>query len=188
MDIKNQAENYGLIAILLHWLMAILVIVLLVSGVYMVGLGYYDPWYNTAPWWHKSLGLLVFILLIIKLYWRLTNIRPAPLKSYKTWEVKISSTLHWSTYVLLLIICISGYFFTTAKGVDIAFFDYFKVPAMGSLTTSSSEIAGKIHRLISYLLAILVILHMMAALKHHFYDKDITLKRMLGFKNKESIK
>ena len=62
---KNSEQNFGLITILIHWLMALLIIGLFILGKYMLSLDYYDPFYHTGPWWHKSIGLVVLFLLIV---------------------------------------------------------------------------------------------------------------------------
>jgi cytochrome b561 len=159
--------------------MAIIIIGLFVLGEYMVDLDYYDQWYQLAPWWHKSFGLSIFMLLVIRLVWKLTNITPESLASYKSWEIKSSKIVHTLFYVLLFITCISGYFISTAKGVSFDFFNMFKVPSIIILSETQAEQAGNIHEIATYGLLVLFILHFFAALKHHFINKDKTLIRML---------
>ena len=173
-------------AILLHWIMAIIIIGLFILGEYMVDLDYYNPWYQLAPWWHKSFALFIFILLVIRLVWKLINISPEPLSSYKVWEIKIAKLVHALFYVVLFITCLSGYFISTAKGVNVDFFSWFKVPSMVSLNETQAEFAGDVHEITTRGLLLLFILHTTAALKHHFINKDITLIRML--KPKGNIK
>ena len=75
----DKNKNYGITAILLHWIMAVLVVGLFFLGEYMVDLDYYDGWYQLAPWWHKSIGLFVFLLLAFRLGYRLVNKPPTTL-------------------------------------------------------------------------------------------------------------
>ncbi len=186
MLIKNTITSYGLVAILLHWIMAFIIIGLFILGEYMVDLDYYNQWYQLAPWWHKSFGMSIFILLVIRLAWKLITITPESLPSYKTWEIKIAKLVHVLFYVLLFITCLSGYFISTAKGVSFDFFSWFKVPSIISLSETQAELAGNIHEITTHGLLVLFILHVFAALKHHFINKDMTLIRML--KPKEIIK
>ena len=179
MQIKNTKDGYGFIAILLHWLMALLIIGLFALGVYMVELDYYDKWYNAAPWWHKAVGMLVFFLLLFRFVWVFINLHPLPLVTYKRWEIIAAKITHIGFYLLLLVVCISGYFITTAKGAVIDMFGLFNVPSMMKLDSGSAELIGEIHEIAAYVMAALFVLHVCATVKHHFIDKDVTLVRML---------
>ena len=179
MNITNTKSSYGIITILLHWIMAIIIIGLFALGKYMHGLDYYDKWYHAAPWWHKSIGISIFFLLIIRLVWRLGNVLPEPLRTYKNWEIKMAKAVHILFYVFLVIICISGYFISTAKGVSIEVFGWFHIPAVMSYGKIQADIGGEIHEIAAHLLALFFVLHVLAAFKHHFIDKDVTLLRML---------
>ena len=75
---RNTDQAYGIIAIALHWLVAIVVLGLFGLGLWMVNLTYYDTWYRTAPSIHKSVGVLLFLVMALRLLWRLVNPRPAP--------------------------------------------------------------------------------------------------------------
>ena len=179
MHIKNSKTNYGLISVLLHWIMAILIIGLFSLGHYMEDLEYYDRWYHIAPWWHKSFGITIMTLVLVRLTWKFTDTMPKPLASYKHWEIKAAKVVHGLFYILLLTICLSGYFIATAKGAAIEVFGWFHLPAITHLNETMADFAGKIHEASTLFLAILFIIHSSAALKHHFIDKDATLKRML---------
>jgi len=168
-----------MVAILLHWIMAVLIIGMLSLGKYMVSLNYYDQWYHSAPWWHKSFGIAVFTLLIARLGWRLGNATPESLQSYKAWEIKIARLVHILFYALLFIICLSGYFISTSKGAGIEVFGLFDLPPALKYGKAQADIAGLIHEISTFVLFLLIILHAAAALKHHLLDKDITLIRML---------
>lgn len=178
--IKNTNQSFGLISKLLHWLMAILLTGLFAVGLYMTDLDYYDPLYHSLPWWHKSIGLLTIFLLLVRLVWKLGNPEPHPLKTHKKWEVSLAKLLQTSFYVLILLIGISGYLISTAEGKGIDFFNWFEVPAVFSeLTEQQADLVGEAHEILAFLLAFLVVLHGSAAIKHHFFDKDETLKRMI---------
>ena len=153
--------------------MAVLIVGLFVLGIYMVELDYYDKWYNAAPWWHKSIGMVTFLLLLLRAGWLLLNPRPDVLSSYSRWEVVAARLTHILFYLLLFLVSISGYFITTAKGAPIDMFGWFEIPALTSLNESPAELAGRLHEYSAYILAALFLLHVMASLKHHFYDKDV---------------
>ncbi|MDM8567477.1 cytochrome b [Candidatus Halobeggiatoa sp. HSG11] len=179
MNIKNTQASYGIITILLHWVMAIIIIGLFFLGEYMVDLDYYDQWYHAAPWWHKSIGILVFALLLIRVGWKLSNPTLVPVANSQLWEVKIAKLVHIIFYILLFIICISGYFISTAKNVGIEIFGLFELPAVMELSENKADIVGEIHEISTHILVIVFLLHGIAALKHHFINKDNTLIRML---------
>ena len=179
MQFKNTKVAYGIVSILFHWIMAILIICLFFLGQYMVELDYYDSWYQVAPWWHKSIGLNVFALLIIRLIWKLNNETPLSLLNNKAWVVKIAESVHLLFYILLVIICFSGYFISTAKGAGIEVFGWFNLPSVTTLSESQADLASKIHEIATQILISLVVIHGLAALKHHFINKDNTLVRIL---------
>src|SRR5690606_41967609 len=80
--IKDSSSGYGLITIVLHWISALMTIFLFGLGYYMVGVGYYDPWYHRGPALHISVGLTLLVLTVVRSLWRLVNPKPAPLASY----------------------------------------------------------------------------------------------------------
>lgn len=179
MNYLNSEKGFGLITIIIHWLMALLIIGLFVVGKYMLSLDYYDPFYHQGPWWHKSFGLLVFLLLIFRFVWKLKNPNVKPLTSYKKYEVSLAKLVQTLLYISLIVCCASGILISTAKGAGIGFFDLFEIPAFIAKGKSQLDLAGEIHYFATYLLIVLASLHMLAALKHHYIDKDITLLRIL---------
>ncbi|MGM0562867.1 MAG: cytochrome b [Pseudomonadota bacterium] len=181
MPLKNTRNAYGWIAIALHWLVAIAVIGLFALGLWMTGLSYYHEWYHPAPNIHKSIGILLFIALTVRLLWKLFNPAPQPEPTLKTWEVVASTAAHWGLYLLLFALMISGYLISTAKGDAISVFGLFNVPA--TLTgEGQADLAGEIHYWLAWSVIGLASVHALAALKHHFIDRDATLLRMLRSK------
>ena len=177
--LKNTAQQFGLISIGLHWLMVLLLTGLFAVGLYMTRLDYYDPLYHRLPWWHKSIGLLIIMLLLVRVVWKLNNVHPAPLKTHQAWEVSLAQRIQYGFYGLILLIGISGYLISTAKGKGIEFFTLFEVPAVTQgVAEETADLIGNAHLIMAWILASLVVLHAAAALKHHFMDKDNTLKRM----------
>lgn len=180
MKWRNSDAGYGLISIVLHWLVAGGSIGLFGLGLWMVELGYYHPWYRQAPQLHKSVGLLLFGIMLLQLLWRHGNARPAPIVS--ALQIKAAVAVHSLLYVLLLAVTLSGYLISTADGRDIEVFGLFSVPATLSGLEQQEDIAGRIHQLLAFALMGLATLHAAAALKHHFVDRDRTLTRMLSSK------
>lgn len=176
---KDSAEGYGWTSILLHWLVAFSFFGLFGLGFWMVELGYYDAWYRTAPHWHKSVGILLAVLMIGRVIWRVSNIKPGPVGNDPKVLVLIAKLTHGVLYVGLFGLFISGYLISTADGRGIEVFDWFSVASLGELIENQEDLAGVIHKYLAYGLLGLVGLHALGAIKHHVINKDETLKRML---------
>lgn len=177
--VKNSSEKYGVAAKILHWTCAAMVVGLFGLGIWMVELSYYDDWYVTAPHYHNSLGILLALLMIIRLAWRITNLQPAPEKSLSHLEKVAAHRAHWLLYGLIFIMIVTGYLIPTADNRSIDVFNWFSVPALGSLFVHQEDIAGHIHKWCAYGLMLLAVIHATAALKHHLVNRDNTLRRML---------
>ncbi len=180
VQITNTQSRYGLVSVFLHWSIALLTVSLFFLGIWMVELDYYDNWYQLAPWWQKGLGVVTLILLIARGFWRLYNASPSGLETISKAQQKIAHSVHFLMNFLILLICISGYLIVTAKGKALIVFDWFSVPALVTSVNNLEDLAGDVHYVMAYLLMGLVVLHMFAALFHHFISKDRTLKRMFG--------
>lgn len=181
---KNTQTNYGYVSIFFHWLSALSIFALFGLGYYMVDLTYYHEWYKTAPELHKSIGVLLFFLMVVRLIWRYKQLTPMHLTSHSTIERKAGKLIHSALYLLIFIIMISGYLISTADDRGIEVFELFVIPGFGSFIENQEDIAGLIHKWLAYLLITLASLHAVAALKHHFIDKDNTLNRMIGRRQK----
>lgn len=178
MNIKNTSTHYGLFSIGAHWLTAVFIAILFPLGLIMVDLGYYDSGYQTYPHIHKSLGLLLFSLTIIRMLWIFVVSKPPqPLPQSRVLHV-LAKSVHHLLYVCLLLILISGYLISTADGRSIDVFNWFSVPALFEPFKGQADIAGNIHAIAAWVLMALIALHVIGALKHHFINKDRTLKRM----------
>ena len=178
----NTKERYGWVAILLHWLMAIAIIGMFGLGWYMVDLTYYDSLYKTLPFIHKSIGILLIAFFLFRLYWRLTNPVPDPIEGASALEKKGAKLVHRAFYWLIPLIMVSGYLISTADGSSISVFDIIEVPASVTSIPDQEDNAGLVHKYLTYALIALAGLHATAALKHHVFDGDATLRRMLGKK------
>lgn len=177
--LEDQTNHrYHGLSILLHWLMALLVLGLFGVGFWMVDLTYYSAWYKTAPHYHKSVGILLALLLLVRLAVLFTKRKPAPLASHSKVVQRASKVTHLLLYLLLFFIVVTGYLISTADNRGIEVFNWFVVPGFGEFFDQQADRAGFLHEWFAYSLIALVVLHALAALKHHFIDKDATLKRM----------
>lgn len=177
---KNTEQHYGWITISLHWLVALIIIGLFALGFWMVDLGYYDPWYKQGPDLHRSIGIILFTLMVFRVIWKTVETKTQSLTSHSNFEKVAGSLTHKLLYLFVFVIMFSGYLISTADGRAIEVFEFFTVPSMGELFTNQEDIAGLIHQYLAYAMIALVIIHALAAVKHHFIDKDNTLTRMLG--------
>lgn len=177
--LKNTESSYGTLSKALHWLVALVVFTMFVVGLWMVELDYYSDWYRTAPHYHKSVGILLSLVVIFRLVWRVTNKRPKPLATHSRLEIIAAHIAHLLLYVALFSIFISGYLISTADGRGIDVFNWFTIPSAGEFIEQQEDVAGTLHKWLAYGLIGLVSIHALAAVKHHFIDRDNTLKRML---------
>lgn len=164
---------------LLHWISALLIIGLFFLGLWMRSLDYYSGWYQTAPNIHKQIGMLLLVLMVLRLLWRIKSPAMPALNTHKAWEIKLGHVVHSVLYMAVFIILFSGYFISTADNKGIEILGLFEVPALITAIEHQEDIAGVIHEYVAYGLMAFVALHIAGALKHHFVDKDTTIKRML---------
>lgn len=175
--LKNTLLGYGWIAILLHWTMALAIFAMFGLGLYMVELTYYDAWYKGSLDLHKSVGILIALLWLVRVCWRLSNPAPKALAD-KPWENKAAHAAHICLYSLMALLFVSGYLISTADGQAISVFGLLAVPA--TLTgNEQADVAGEVHEWLAWSLIVLASLHGLTALKHHFINKDKTLVRMV---------
>lgn len=175
----NSRSRYGVVSIFMHWLFVFLIPGLFFSGLWMADLDYYDSWYTKAPFWHKSIGVIFFILAIFRLLWRLLNISPAWDAGIGPLERSAARLVQWLFYGLMLLIPISGYLMATAKGHPVDVLGWFVVPVSIEVD-NSKDLWSEIHEILAWMLVLLALLHAGAACKHHFINKDNTLRKMLG--------
>ena len=185
MDFKNTANRYGAIAVALHWLVAFTVIGLAILGLWMVDLNYYSPYYRSAPFWHKSIGITLAGVIVLRLVWRVVNPRPAPISGHMRWERRLATLVHSLLYVLLVVIVVSGFLISTAKGQGVSVFGWFDIPAVLTGLPEQADRAGAVHYWVAISVLVLAGLHALGALKHHFIDRDDTLRRMLGMRPRQ---
>lgn len=174
---RNSESSFGLIQILLHWVTTFAVVGMFALGLVMVELGYYDPWYHRAPAIHKSVGLLLCGLLVIRVAWRLASSQPLPLG--ERWLKSTAQCMHLLLYFVLFALLLSGYLIASADGRPVRVFDWFAVPALTLPLKDQEELAGDIHAVAAWTLIVLAALHATVALIHHFINRDASLRRML---------
>lgn len=181
MGISMTTVRWALPIIILHWFIAAAIVGLYILGDYMVDLDYYDSWYQSAPFWHKSVGLTVFAMVFLRILTRLLTHRPPEIANSR-FKKLASRGAHVFLYVAMIVVCVSGYLISTAGGRPISVFGLFDLPATIYLFENQEDVAGLWHEWAALALVSVALLHAVAALKHHFLDRDVTLLRMMGLK------
>lgn len=177
MQIKNSDTHFGIIAIIFHWLMAILIISLLAVGLYMTDLTIGIQKLKLYGL-HKAFGILVLILAILRIIWRLSN--KTPMLRIPKLELIAARLAHLALYAFMLAMPLSGWLMTSAAGLPPSFFGLFTLPSLVAPNDELRELFAQAHEWLAYGLITLIIIHTLAALKHHFIDKDDILRRMLS--------
>jgi cytochrome b561 len=176
MHIRDTTAGYGLPTRIVHWLMAVAIVAMYLLGLWMVDLTYYSPYYRTAPDIHRSVGMLLLFMLVLRFAWRLVNDKPSDTE-LSPLERRIARLVHWGFYPLLLALMVSGYLISTADGRPIEVFNWFSVPALVH-DKGVEKTAGEVHEYLADLTMIIIALHAAASLKHHFLDRSRVLARM----------
>lgn len=179
MLLTDTKTHYGLISKIIHWTIALLIILLIVLGWWMVDLGFYDPYYHKSLTWHKSLGLIVGFIVGLKLLWRLINKPPDPQASLTTFERAASKVAHKALFVAMLVLPLSGYLISTSQGAPIEVFTWFEFPALLTVADSIRDIVIVVHFYAAYATLGVVLIHASAAIKHQILDSKGTMKRMM---------
>lgn len=178
--LANTAQRYGAVAIMLHWLMAIVLIVLVVIGIYMANLP--DVGFDTKKigliLFHKELGILALGLAALRLAWRVGNALPRLVEHLPDWQKVIARVVHLCFYALMFALPITGWLMSSAAGIPVSLFGLFELPDLVSYNDYWFRSLIGIHKWLGYALIPLILVHAGAALRHHLLFKDETLKKM----------
>lgn len=171
--------RYSLTAIGLHWLMALLIVSAFALGVTMVDIPGLTPTKLTYFSWHKWLGITVLWLASLRLLWRLTHRPPVYPAGMPSWQKKTANGLHGLLYLLMFAVPVSGYFYSLAAGVPVLYLKLIPLPVLIAPDPELKALLKQVHYVLNLTLLACVVLHVLAALKHQFIDRDGVLKRML---------
>jgi cytochrome b561 len=194
MPIRSNDDTWGSLSRFFHWTTAAFILATAVVGLTMEDvdrLSYYML--------HKSLGLTVLALVLLRLLWRLFDRRPPYPPGMPRWQQRASSLAHGLIYLAMLVMPLSGWLYNSAARRPLDWFGLFKLPSLTDIDRATDTLyilglqapafidtprklralAGDIHESLFYAGALLLAVHIAAALKHHFHDRDVTLARML---------
>jgi cytochrome b561 len=178
--LANTSQRYGAVAIVLHWLMALLLIALIVLGLYMVSLpdAGFDKKKITLILLHKEYGMLALVLVALRLAWRVGNVLPALVANLPDWQKVAARFVHLCFYGLMFALPLTGWLMSSAAGISVYFFGW-NLPDFIPANEHSFHTLIEIHKWLGFALIACLLLHAAAALRHHFMLKDDTLNKML---------
>ena len=187
MQWRNSSSRYGFIATSLHWIIvaAIIAQYFLAEAAEEQGDG--SPSVFSAAGVHISLGVAVLALALLRVLWRVVELPPAMPATMKRYEFALARTVHIAFYVLLFAIPLSGWALATADHQPLSFFGLFDIPQLLTGGTLGEEQLEEVHEILFNVLLGLALLHVAAALKHHFFDHDGVLRSMLPWRKREQV-
>lgn len=184
MQLRNTELRYGAVAQLFHWLIVALIITqfVLANKAGDLPLG---PAKIAVLAQHKSFGMTIFTLAILRLLWRLVNPVPAIPVTIARWERLGAHISHWALYALILITPLFGWLMSSARNFPVSWFGLFTFPDLVQPDKAKYELFHDIHEVLAKTIFCIALLHAAAALKHHFFDRDNVLRRMLPVRLKK---
>ncbi|HTM64070.1 MAG TPA: cytochrome b [Gammaproteobacteria bacterium] len=178
MQFKNSENRYGIIAIFLHWLIALVVIAMIILGLYMVRQPASLQKLKLFGW-HKEYGMLVLFLFVLRLSWRFINVAPILPAHISALQKLAAHGMHYLLYGMMIAMPLTGWMTSSAAGLSVSFFGLFVLPDLVNPDDNLRMLLGEVHEWLGYILIALICAHAGAALQHHFYHKDDILRRML---------
>jgi|CXWL01.1.fsa_nt_gi cytochrome b561 len=187
MCFKNTLQTYGVVAKIFHWLMAILVIALLVVGLIMADMENSPDKFKLIGI-HKEVGIVVLFLAALRLGWKVLDVSPLLPNSIGKLAQLGAKLLHLSLYALMFAMPITGWLMSSAAGFPVSMFGLFTMPNLVAPDKEFKHDMNELHETLAWVLIALIVLHLLAALLHHFYYKDNVLTRMLpNLKGKNNV-
>jgi cytochrome b561 len=178
MAIRNTVHRWGAVAQLLHWL----IVALIITQFTLATL--FDDLPASARKLallarHKSVGITILMLAVLRLLWRSTNPTPPLPATLRPWERRLARLTHALLYLLLFAVPLAGWMMSSARGFPVSWFGFFTLPDLVPKNKALYEVLVTTHGILAWTLGAVAIIHMLAALKHHFVLKDDVLRRML---------
>jgi len=180
----NGPPAYTRLAIVLHWLVALAIVCAFPLGMYMHELPL-SPNKLKLYSYHKWIGISALLLIGLRLAWRLGHRPPALLPGMPRWQEIAAHATHHSLYLLLLAVPLSGWLMSSALGFSVVWFGVLPLPDLIDKNEQLGELLKEVHEALNFTMLALILIHAAAAIKHHFFDGDGTLARMLPFLKQE---
>ena len=179
MPFRNTTRSWGSLSKAFHWLIVLLIINqwwIASRADELKGLAKLE-----ALAWHKSFGMTILMLAVIRLVWRLSNPVPDLTAETRPWERVLAKISHVLLYALIFAMPITGWLMSSAKTYSVSWFNLFAFPNLVGKNEHIYELTHGLHEVLFNVLVAVAALHALGALKHHFIDHNDVLKRMLPF-------
>ena len=176
--LRNSDQSWGTPAKLLHWVVAVLVFA-------QIAVGWAAVNWRLSPTkldlfvWHKSTGMLILVLMVVRMAWRLANVTPLLPVAMRPLERRAAQSSHLLLYLLLFLLPMTGWIVNAAANVPFRVFWLIPLPAIVEPDKAMADAAARTHFVLGVALSLLLAVHIGAALRHHFLKHDNVLARML---------
>lgn len=179
MPLRSDTTRWSTVAKTFHWVMALLI---LGNGAFAFWMDGLKPSMHKIDMFalHKSFGLTVLALFLLRVLWRAIDRRPPDMPAPR-WQQLAAHAVHGVLYLLIAAIPLTGWAFNSAHGFPLQYFKQFNLPALVEKNPALSDTLGTVHVWLFWLLLAVLVAHVGGALKHHVLDRDDTLRRMLPF-------
>ncbi|MGH8265617.1 MAG: cytochrome b [Steroidobacteraceae bacterium] len=185
MPIRNSIDRYGAVAQTLHWLIVALVLVQVTTALLAHDMPF-GPHKAAMLGRHKSFGMTILMLMMLRLLWRLANPAPQLPVTLKSYERGLAHASHYLLYILLFAMPLSGWVMSVAKNYPVSWFHLFTWPNPVAPDKELAVSMEEVHETLAWILGGAATIHILAALRHHFVLKDNVLRRMLPAKERRS--
>jgi cytochrome b561 len=179
VPLRSTEAGWGALLRAFHWLVAALILAQGVIGLTMVQMGL-TPAKVRVFALHKSIGMTILALVLLRIAWRLGERRPAHPPAMPRWQRRAARVVHLALYVLILAIPLSGWWFNSASNAPLVWFGWLNLPSLtGGYDPVWKPRALLVHQTLFWVLVALLVAHVGAALWHHFRERDDVLRRMV---------
>ncbi|MGE3988952.1 cytochrome b [Pseudorhodoplanes sp.] len=178
MLIRNTAERFGLVSKTLHWLTLVLLVGAFSLAISMVNMPF-SPRKLEFYSWHKWVGVTIFLVVLLRLAWRLVNPVPAQPGSVPQWQRRLAGLSHATLYMILIVMPITGWIMSSALNLPVVYLGLVHIPSPFGVDRTLGETMKIVHLSLAIALLVLVSIHALAALYHHLVLRDDVLRRML---------
>jgi len=184
MPLRNTKQAYGSVAKMFHWFMAFIIIGLLAVGLIMTDMPVSPDKFKIYGL-HKSFGITVLTLAVLRISWKIMNDQPVLPDMLKAWEKFLAHVGHGLLYVLMFSMPLSGWAMSSAAGLPVSVFGLFTLPNLVMPDRALKVTFMEVHETLAWVLIVMIVLHVLAALLHHYHYKNNVLRRMLPFTKEE---
>ena len=174
---KNTDESFGLVSRLFHWVIFLMVVGMLIGGAVLEDLPR-GTFKSLIMGLHKSTGVVILLIMVLRLWWKYVNPKPRDLGP-SAFENQLGRLMHIFLYILLILQPLFGILMSQAFGSPVKVFGLFTLPTLMPKSPGAGSVFSEMHSVTALVLAICVVIHAAAAVKHHYIDRDRTLMRMI---------